>query len=142
MKIYLDANVLVAVLNKEMPVFSYAARILSLAQHPRFTLCTSPICLAIAFYFSEKKSGAKLAKEKMAQLCNFIEVIDATKEIVQLALADRRVQDFEDGMQYYAALDQQCSCIVTEDTRDFNFSSLAVYNCKDFLTAHIAQIKP
>jgi predicted nucleic acid-binding protein len=142
MKVYIDANVLVAVLNKEMPVFTYAARVLSLAQHPHFTLYTSPICLAIAFYFAEKKSGTRLAKEKMVQLCNFIEIIDATKETVKQALADKRVQDFEDGMQYYAALNQQCTCIVTEDTNDFNFSSLTVYNCKDFLTANITKIKP
>lgn len=142
MKVYIDANVLVAVLNKEMPVFTYAARVLSLCNHPRFTLATSPICLAIAFYFAEKKSGTKLAKEKLAHLCKFIEIIDATKEAVQEALADKRVQDFEDGMQYYTALKEQCTCIVTEDTTDFNFSSLNVYNCKDFLTTYLHQIKP
>ena len=141
MKIYIDANLLVAVLNKEMPVFTYAARVLSLTNHPRFTLITSPICLAIAFYFAEKKSGTKVAKEKMAHLCSFINIIDVTKEAVQQALADKRIQDFEDGMQYYAALAEQCSCIVTEDTEDFNFSSLAVYNSHEFLTKYIGEIK-
>jgi predicted nucleic acid-binding protein len=59
MRIFLDANILVAVLNKEYPVFKYAARIMSLADKPRYKIYTSPICLAIAFYFSEKKVEEK-----------------------------------------------------------------------------------
>ena len=55
MKIFLDANVLVSVLNKEYPLFTYTSRITSLADKTNFTLYTSPVCLAIAFYFAEKK---------------------------------------------------------------------------------------
>jgi predicted nucleic acid-binding protein len=66
MKVFLDANILISVLNKEYPVFTSAARILSLADNSRFQLYTSPLCLAIAFYFSGKKSGNDLAKKKIA----------------------------------------------------------------------------
>ncbi len=59
MKVFLDANILVAVLNKEYPLFSSAARNLSLADNSRFDLCTSRLYLAIVFYFSGKKSGIK-----------------------------------------------------------------------------------
>ena len=59
MKIFLDANILVSVLNKEYPLFTYSARVLSLMDHPKFEVYTSPICLAIAFYFAEKKIFTK-----------------------------------------------------------------------------------
>jgi predicted nucleic acid-binding protein len=62
MKIFLDANILISVLNKEYPLFTYSSRILSLADDKRFQVFTSPVCLAIAFYFAEKKSGSALAK--------------------------------------------------------------------------------
>jgi predicted nucleic acid-binding protein len=55
MKIFLDANILISVVNKEYPLFSQTARILSLADRKGFQIYTSPICLAIAFYFAEKK---------------------------------------------------------------------------------------
>ncbi len=55
MKVFVDANVLVSVLNKEYPLFTQSARILSLAGSKNFEIYTSPICLAIAFYFAEKK---------------------------------------------------------------------------------------
>jgi len=57
MKIFLDANILVSVLNKEYPVFSYSSRVLSLADNTKFKVYTSPLCLAIAFYFAEKKTN-------------------------------------------------------------------------------------
>jgi predicted nucleic acid-binding protein len=64
MKFFLDANILVSVLNKEYPLFTYSSRILSLADDKRFQVFTSSVCLAIAFYFSEKKSGSTVAKKK------------------------------------------------------------------------------
>lgn len=64
MKIFLDANVLVSLLNKEYPVFTYSSRIMSLEEYDHIHLYTSPVCLAIAFYLAEKKSGRKKAKYK------------------------------------------------------------------------------
>jgi hypothetical protein len=68
-KIFLDANILVSVLNKEYSLFTTTSRILSLADRNNFTLYTSPFCLAIAFYFAEKKFKSMKAKSKIAILC-------------------------------------------------------------------------
>jgi predicted nucleic acid-binding protein len=46
------------------------------------------------------------------------------------------INDFEDGLQYYSALNAKCDCIITEDLKDFYFSSLKILNCRDFLTQH------
>lgn len=68
MKLFLDANILVSALNKEYPLFSWSSRVLSLTDRKLFKLYASPICLAIAFYFAEKKSGTTVAKSKIAML--------------------------------------------------------------------------
>lgn len=62
-RVFIDANVLVAVMNKEYPLFSDAARVLSLADRHDYDLFTSPFCLAIGFYFAEKKVALHLQKE-------------------------------------------------------------------------------
>ncbi len=131
--IFIDANVLVGVLNKEYPLFSDAARILSLAEHRNFTLFTSPICLAIAFYFAEKKSGAIQAKSKITKLLNHISITTTNEAFVKLAINNVLVNDFEDGMQYYSALASDCSVIVTEDKDDYYYSELQVLNCREML---------
>lgn len=94
MKVFLDANVLIAVLNKEYPLFSYAAKVLSLGDRGGFTLVTSPLCLAIAFYFAEKKSGTAMARTKIALLASRLEIAGADGRTVMEAIADKRIHDF------------------------------------------------
>ena len=63
MKIFVDAKVLVAILNKEYPLFSYASRILSFTDKKNFQGFASPICLAIAFYFAIESDCQTLVTE-------------------------------------------------------------------------------
>lgn len=133
MKVFIDANVLVAVLNRQYPLFPHAARILSLSDNPRFKVYTSPICLAIAFYFAEKKSGTQQAKAKISILANKLKITKTDVETVQNAAANKAIHDFEDGLEYYAALQASCQVIVSEDVSDFYFSEIPVHNCEAFL---------
>lgn len=137
MRVFLDANVLISVLNKEYPLFPISSRLLSLADRPDVALYTSPICLAIAFYFAEKKSGAELAKLKIEILSKKVLMSRVDQEVSNQALADRRVQDFEDGLEYYSALGSSCEVIVTEDVEGFNYSEIPVLGCQDFLRKYI-----
>jgi predicted nucleic acid-binding protein len=136
MKVFLDANILVTVLNKEYPVFPYAAKLLSLVDKPGFKLYTSPICLAIAFYFAEKKSGRAGALKKMQVLCSKIGIASVDAEVVTQTLANKNITDFEDGLEYYAAEQSGCTYLVTEDVADFNFSKLEVLRAEEFLVKY------
>lgn len=133
MKLFIDANVIISVLNKEYPLFTYSSRVLSLAHRADYELVTSPLCLAIAFYFSSKKDGEIIAKKKIGRLSDFLGVIEMNAKIVREALKDKRAHDFEDGMQYHAALEANCKIIVTEDKGDFYYSELAVRSCEELL---------
>lgn len=137
MRLFLDANILVSVFNKEYPLFTYSARILSLCNNRKFAVCTSPICLAIAFYFAEKKFGTKLAKQKIGLLANHIQITDVGKEVVVQALENKKVNDFEDGLEYYSAMKNKCDIIITEDVKDFYFSAVEVIRSKDFMEKYL-----
>ena len=137
MNIFLDANILVSVLNKEYPLFSYSSRIVSLADNKKFSVYTSPICLAIAFYFAEKKSGSALAKKKMEVLCSRLLIADVGEKEVLAVAQNKAAQDFEDGLEYYAALHKKCKVIITENRDDFYFAGMEVLNCEEFLTNYL-----
>lgn len=139
MKIFLDANILVSVLNKEYPLFQFTSRILSLNQNSKFKLSTSPLCLAIAFYFAEKKSKAAVAKKKIDLLVQNLNIAGNCAGAVNLALKNTSVHDFEDGLEYYAAIENGCTCIITEDVHDFYFSEIEVLSSKDFFLKHLAR---
>jgi predicted nucleic acid-binding protein len=137
MRIFLDAYILVSVLNKEYPLFTYSSRILSLADRSDFKVFTSPLCLAIAFYFSVKKSGLKVARHKISLLGSKILIADTTKMAVNQTIGNVKINDFEDGLAYYSALEEKCKCIVTEDVSDFYFSEIEVLSAKNFFQKHL-----
>ena len=138
MKVFLDANILVTVLNKEYPVFTNAARILSLADKSSFELYTSPLCLAIAFYFSGKKSGIEMADKKIELLVSRISITKTDETTVKQTINNKMINDFEDGLEYYSALDAGCNVIITEDGGDFYFSEIEVIDCNGFLNKHFS----
>jgi predicted nucleic acid-binding protein len=133
MKIFLDANILVSVLNKEYPLYIYSSRILSLADDSRYQVYTSPTCLAIAFYFAEKKSGTAIAKNKIKLLAEKLKVTPADKNTVLQTLKNSAIHDFEDGLEYYSALSQKCRYIITEDIEDYYFSKIEVSDSQNFV---------
>jgi predicted nucleic acid-binding protein len=137
MKLFLDANVLISVLNKEYPVYSFASRIFSLPDHVNCRLYTSPLCLAIAFYFSEKKSGTAHARQKIDLLTQKIFFTAMDESTVRAVAANKKIHDLEDGLQYYSAVDSGCTCIITEDKNDFYFSEIEVLSSRRFLENYV-----
>lgn len=137
MKVFLDANVLVSIVNREYPLYLSSSRMLSLADKRGFLMYTSPVCLAIAFYYSEKRSGAIAAKEKVRLLVEKMKVAEVNAVDVQNALARKAIHDFEDGLEYFAALNENCQCIVTQNLSDFYFSEVVIATCEDFLEKYL-----
>jgi predicted nucleic acid-binding protein len=141
MKVFADANILVSVVNKEYPLFPYTSRILSLAGTDHFRIYTSPVCLAIAFYFAEKRYKAAIAKERLQVLSMHMEIAGTDTLTVRKAFTDPAVKDLEDGLQYFSALDAGCTCIITENKEDFYFSRIEVLSSTEFFQRHLAPRK-
>ena len=141
MRVFLDANILVSVLNKEYPLFSTTSRILSLSDSKNFVLYSSPICLAIAYYFAEKKFKSEKAKSKIKILCDHIQIAPVTETTVFKTLQALAINDFEDGLEYYSAVENKCNCIITEDIDDFYFSKIEVLSSEEFFKKYLSKHK-
>jgi predicted nucleic acid-binding protein len=95
---------------------------------------TSPVYLAIAFYFAEKKHGSISAKERIALMAKHIKTAACGEKEVIAAASNKKANDFEDGLEYYAALHSGCTVIVSEDIDDFYFSDkIEILTAIDFL---------
>ncbi len=137
MKLFLDANILIAVINKEFPLFDYCARILGIPENNKqYELFTSPISLAICYYFAEKKVGKQRANEKISILIKHLSVASVGFEEVSKAGNQKNIIDFEDGLQYFSAINAGCDIIITENGADFYFSKIPVYDAKTYLLYH------
>ena len=78
-----------------------------------------------------------MAKKKISILCDHILVADNTQSGVIKSLLNVAVSDFEDGLEYYSALEKNCDCIVTENLKDFYFSEIEVLCTNDFFKKYM-----
>jgi predicted nucleic acid-binding protein len=133
MRIFLDANVLVSVLNREYPYYDACARCLSLADKYGFNLVVSSLSLGIVFYFSEKKSGRKEARRKIELLLQKLSVAPCGDSEVRAAMQEKRAEDFEDALQFHSAKAVDSDFIISNNPTDYHFSSIQVRRPEDFL---------
>jgi len=131
-RIFLDANVLVSIVNQEYPSFPYCARIASLADRPGFHLFTSSLSLGITWYFACKKHGQQKARKKIEILMAHIAVTDCGQMETFAALKFKKAADLEDAMQYFSALHAGCEFIITSNQSDFYFSEIKVVGPEEF----------
>ena len=61
------------------------------------------------------------------------------KSTVLSALQNKKVNDLEDGMQFYAAKKAGCRVIVTSDTEDYYFSDIEILKPKQFLDKYVLE---
>jgi len=132
MRIFLDANGLVSIVNQEYPAFPYCARIASLADKPGFHLYTSSLSLGITWYFACKKHGQKMARKKIEILLAHIAVTECGQKEAFAALNLKKADDFEDALQYFSALHAGCEFIITSNQADFYFSEIKVVGPEEF----------
>ena len=140
MKLFADANILVAVINREYPAFDSCARILSLADTPGFRIYCSSLSLGITFYFAEKKHGRKEALRRINLLCRHLNISPCSEIEVKKALNYKDV-DFEDALQDSSAISAGADAIITLNQKDFWFSNINIWHPEDFLLRKATGIK-
>ena len=62
-----------------------------------------------------------------------VELLSLDDKITELALSDDTFPDFEDGLQYYSAIENDIDIIITRNKKDFKNSKLPVLTAKEFL---------
>ena len=79
-----------------------------------------------------------MAKRKISLLASRIEISKTDEITVKQTITNKKINDFENGLEYYSALDAGCKVIITEDAGDFYFSEIEVIDCDGFLKKYFS----
>jgi predicted nucleic acid-binding protein len=108
-----------------------AMNVISLANQSNFKLLTSSVAFVNVHYFLDKFDRA--AKFPLLKgLKSVISIIEVGEPIIDLALKSG-LNDFEDAVQYYAALSAKADVIVTRNIKDYKQSTIPVLTAEQFL---------
>lgn len=93
----------------------------------------SSLTFANTNYILSKLKSPKEAKEILRKFKVLVELLNLDDKITELALSDDDFSDFEDGLQYYSAIENNIDIIITRNKKDFKNSKLPVLTAKEFL---------
>lgn len=131
-KIFVDANIVLDLLQKREGFYEEAQELFTLADNKNVKLYVSALTLANVHYLLYKhlRMGARKAIAKFKVLVDVLAVDD---KIMDLSLASD-LTDFEDAIQYYTAIENRMDIIITRNKKDFKNSDLPILTAKEFLT--------
>lgn len=117
--IFVDSDVVIDFLFQREPHFLPAARLFEQVQKGTWRAVTSPVVLANVFYLLEKQADRKRAVKAISKLRLQLGVASVTEKTVDAALASD-FADFEDALQYYAAVSAGVDALLTRNIKDYS----------------------
>ncbi len=132
-RLLIDTNVIIDLLSKRQKFYEDAANLFSLADKKELKLTISSLTFANTNYILTKLKSVKEAKEILRKFKVLVEILSLDDKITELALSDDDFPDFEDGLQYYSAIENEIDIIITRNKKDFKNSKIPILTTKEFL---------
>jgi len=132
-RVFVDTNVLIDLLSRRHPHYESAAQLFSLADKKQIELAVSALTIANTSYILQKQIGTNETKKILRTLQLIINILPLTDKIIALASNDDKFIDFEDGLQFFTAVQFKQDVIVTRNLKDFKKSTIPVLSAEQFL---------
>jgi predicted nucleic acid-binding protein len=132
-KLFIDTNIVIDLLSRREPFFDEAAELFSLADRKQIEISVSSLTIANTSCALLRQMDAAKAKSILRKLRLILRVLPLDDKIIGLALDDDTFIDFEDGLQYFTALENEQELIITRNLKDFKGSKLPAMTAKQFI---------
>ena len=133
-KILIDTNVIIDLLAKRKKFYVDSMKLFSLADRKKIHLVISTLSIANTHYLLNDVMKMKAGRTIIRKFKVLVDAYPLNDKIVELALNDKKIKDFEDGIHYYTALESNCDAIITRNVKDFNNSSIPVFQPIEYLS--------
>jgi predicted nucleic acid-binding protein len=131
-KLFVDSDIILDLLAERPAFYGNAAKIFTWAYKKKFELYTTAVVLANVFYILRKINGNDKTKEQIKDLRLLVKILPIDENIVDMALRSK-FDDFEDGLQYYAAKEQNLFGIITRNLRDYKVKEIVIQTSEEFV---------
>lgn len=134
-KLLIDTNIVLDLLAKREPFYKSASEIFSLSDKGKIQLSINALTFANANYILTRLTSALEAREILGRFRVLVEVLPLNSKIIDLALNNSSFKDFEDGLHYYSAIENEQEYIITRNLKDFKESIIPVMTAEEFLSS-------
>jgi len=131
-KLFIDSDIILDVLAQRGDFYGSAAEIFDLGYEKKLNLFTTAVVLANVFYILRKKHGVAKSKELLRKLRLIMKVLPINEKNVDSALASK-IGDFEDGLQYFSAKENEIPVIITRNIRDYKEKDVLIQTAEEYI---------
>ncbi|QBN20282.1 type II toxin-antitoxin system VapC family toxin [Flavobacterium nackdongense] len=135
-RIFLDTNVILDLLGERVPFFDSIAKVATLADQKKLTIIVSPLSFTTIDYVLNKYESSESVLNKLRKFKIICEVCEVNEETIDKAL-NSNFKDFEDAVQYFTALQTNCSIIITRNGKDFKNATIPIMTSEEYLSSII-----
>jgi len=135
-KLLIDTNIVIDLLAKREPDYFGAAQLFSMADKKQIKLSVSSLSISNTNYILLKVKTPSEVKSILRKFKLLVDVLVLDDKIINLALNDTNFDDFEDGLQYFTAIENDQDLIITRNLKDFKKAVLPVMTAEQFLKSH------
>ncbi|PCI93099.1 MAG: PIN domain nuclease [Flavobacteriales bacterium] len=132
-RLLIDTNIVIDLLANRKEFYTEAATLFSLADKNILTLTVSSLTFANTNYILSKLKSEKEARIILRKFKVLVETLSLDDKITELALSGDKFPDFEDGLQYYSAIENRIDIIISRNKKDFKNSKIPVMTAKEYL---------
>lgn len=132
-KLFIDTNIVIDLLSRREPFFEEAALLFSLADKKQIKLALSSLTIANTSYALLRQMNSNKAKSIIRKLRLIVDILPLDDKIIGLALNDETFLNFEDGLQYFTAIENGQELIITRNLKDYKNSKLPTMTARQFI---------
>ena len=130
--IFVDTDIIIDLLAKRDLFYKDAQALFTLSDKKEIQLCISSLSFANAYYSIVKHHKDIDAKKYLAKFKVLVKVLPLEDKAIELALASD-FNDFEDGLQYFIAMDNESDIIITRNKKDFKNAKIPVMTAGEYI---------
>jgi len=131
-RVFADTDIILDLLAQREPFYPFAAALFSKADEGKLKIFVSALSFANLNYILSKQYTADQARKKLLQFKTLVSVLPVSDKTVDLALSSN-FKDFEDGLQYYAAVEHSVPILLTRNIKDYKTANIIVLTAEQFI---------
>ena len=130
--VFVDSDIILDLILGRAPFVKEAKQLFVLVEAGKVAAHTTPVVFANIFYILRKQFSAEAIKTILKNIRKLLSIIPVDESNVDKALSSN-LSDFEDALQYHAALSTSMSFIITRNIKDFQNATIPAITASDFL---------
>lgn len=139
-KLFVDSDIILDLLAEREPHYIHAARLFTLINQNKIIAYTFPLIFANLHYLLKKQTTNSAALKSLRKLKTLINILPIDERVIEQSL-NSEFNDFEDAIQYYTAVNNGITLIITRNKIDYKRSKIDIVTAEELLKSLDTKLK-